>query len=141
MQFTLYPNFKLKQNNGVRSIDLDGATIKLALFTSSYTPSASDDLYSGISADEVSGTGYTAGGQAVDNKTLTLSGNDAVWAFDDEVFAQNAAGFTNARRAVLYDDTTGGLIAYSGAEASDMSAQAGPVTIDVGASGIGSFTG
>ena len=77
-------------------------TLKLALFTSSYTPSANtDELYSGLTNEVASGNGYTTGGVAltggVSDYTETtnayFNANDASWA---------AATFT-ARWGVLYN--------------------------------------
>lgn len=47
-------------------------TIKMALMTSGYTPNlGSDQLWSGISANEITGTGYTAGGATLGSPTAT----------------------------------------------------------------------
>lgn len=138
--FTLFPNFKLKQHNGVRVIDLDSASIKVAILTNSYTPADANDVWSDISANEVAGSGYSAGGTAISGVTLTGAPNP-VWAFSDITWAQNASGFSNGRRFVAYDVTTGGLIAYSSAESADFGNAAGDLTLDVGVSGVGSFTG
>lgn len=57
-----------------KHIDLVGDSLKFMLLTSSYTPSlAVDAVYSDISANEISGTGYTATGQAVSGNTSTLT--------------------------------------------------------------------
>lgn len=45
------------------SIDFDTDTFKMMLVTSSYTPTKSHDFRNDVT-DEVSGTGYTAGGNA-----------------------------------------------------------------------------
>lgn len=52
---------------GLSTWDPNGS-LKIALFTSNYTPdtsSSGDRFFSDISGDEVSGTGYTAGGETV----------------------------------------------------------------------------
>lgn len=48
------------------SLDWDTGTFKLALVTSAYTPNLDTDTdWTTISANEASGTGYTAGGNTV----------------------------------------------------------------------------
>lgn len=67
----VYPYGQLHVQNG--DVDLDAAAIKGALVSSSYTPSTSHEFFStSVSANEISGTGYTAGGQTLANKTVTL---------------------------------------------------------------------
>ncbi len=76
-------------------------TIKVALLTSSYTPNqATDHVWSDISANEVSGTGYTAGGatlgsaaQSVTSHILSLAGANTAW----------ATSTITARYAAIYD--------------------------------------
>lgn len=86
-------------------------TIKVALLTSSYTPSqGSDHVWSDISANEVSGTGYSAGGatlasaaQSVTSHVLTLSGANVSW----------TGSTITARYAAIYDTSTSNkLIGY-----------------------------
>lgn len=52
------------------SINFSSDTIKIALLSSSYTPSLAHDFKDDLSG-EVSGTGYTAGGATLGSKTLT----------------------------------------------------------------------
>ena len=87
------------------SIDLDTDTIKLALLTSSYTPSADNhDFYDDVSANEIAATGtYSAGGGTL---TVSLSQDNT----DDEgVFDATDISFTSAtisaRYAVIYKST------------------------------------
>lgn len=74
--------------------DLDNHVIYLALIKASPsgTYGAATTNYSNLggqdpSGDEVSGTGYTAGGQVLDNITITLDGSTAIVDIDDEVFS------------------------------------------------------
>jgi hypothetical protein len=103
-----------------------------------------DDV-TGVAA-EVTGTGYTAGGNAA--ATPTWTGPDGAGlmtydATDPAQWAQNGAGFTNARRAVLYWDTgtpaTSRLVAYSDDFGADVGNVAGTVDVQFNASGI--YTG
>lgn len=52
-------------------IDLANDTIKVMLLTSSYTPDLDHDFVDDVSANEVSGTGYTAGGATLASKAIT----------------------------------------------------------------------
>lgn len=53
-------------------INLTADALKYALFTNAYTPNFdTDTTYAGISANEVSGTGYTAGGATVSGASIT----------------------------------------------------------------------
>ena len=62
--------------------DLDGHTLKMALFTSSATLGATTTAYS--TTNESSGTGYTAGGATLANVAVSLSGTTAFVDFEFE---------------------------------------------------------
>ena len=83
--------------------EMDADTFKIALYTSSATLDASTTDYS--VTNEVSGSGYTAGGQALDNPTVTLSGTTAFVDFDDETFS---SATITANGALIYNTTTDG---------------------------------
>lgn len=101
----LYNRFKANLFNGL--IKLAGAgsdTIKCMLLTGSHSFDADHDTKSQIVDNEVSGTGYTAGGATLANKSVTESdANDkAVFDADDVTWVSSTI---TARYAVLYDDT------------------------------------
>jgi hypothetical protein len=88
-----------------KEVDFDTDTVKVALLSSSYTPNQTGHAYfSDISAYEVSGTGYTAGGQALASKTVTLDAANRVLVLDaaDVTWANSTI---TARYAVVYDDS------------------------------------
>ena len=60
MADVIYNSFKRDIMNG--SIDLDTDTIKVMLVTSTYTPNQDTHTKRSDVTNEVSGTGYTAGG-------------------------------------------------------------------------------
>lgn len=106
---------KLLCNGG---IDFDSDTIKMALVTSSYTPSLSHDEWADVSANEVgSGNGYTTGGVTM-TTTVTNSGSTTkLSASNDATWSATGSGIT-ARYAVLYKSGSGGgltdpVIGYS----------------------------
>jgi hypothetical protein len=80
-----------------------GHTFKIALFTSSATLGASTTDYS--SSNEVSGTGYTAGGATLTNVDPTTSSTTAFVDFNDVTFS-NAT--ITANGALIYNTTTDG---------------------------------
>ncbi|SDN78823.1 hypothetical protein [Geodermatophilus sp. DSM 45219] len=71
-------------------INFPGDTIKAALLTSAYTPNQdTHEFFSAVSAAQVTGTGYTAGGVTLTSKTnnydaatntVTLDAADPAWA-------------------------------------------------------------
>ena len=73
-----------------KEIDWDSDTIKVALLNNTYTADQdAHDYFDDVSAYEVTGTGYTAGGLTLANKTNTynsatnvivLDADDVTWA-------------------------------------------------------------
>ena len=112
--WTFYNSFKKELL--ARNHDLDGGTYKLMLTTSSHTPAATHTTRSDLD-NEVSGTNYTSPGATLDTLTVTQSTGTSTWDCADEVFAQDAAGFSNAKNAHIYKSTgtigTDLLVAYS----------------------------
>ena len=77
-----------------------GSTFKLALYTSSATLGASTTAYS--ATNEVSGSGYTAGGNTLTNVTPTSSGTTAFTDFADTTWT---AATITARGALIYNSS------------------------------------
>ena len=77
-----------------------GDTFNLALYTSSATLNKSTTAYT--TSNEVSGSGYTAKGNALTSVTPTLSTDTAVCDFSDTSFT--SASFT-ARGCLIYNTT------------------------------------
>lgn len=93
-----------------KQTNLVSDNIKVALYSNSYVPNFdTDNLFTEVSG-EVSGTGYTAGGLALTNKTLTQDTAANVWKFDadDITFSGVTLSF---RYAVIYNATNNQLIA------------------------------
>ncbi len=88
-------------------IDFANDTIKYALFTNSITPSFSADTAYGVSpynANQVTGTGYTAGGATLGTKTVSESPTGTLM-FDSADPSWTTATFTSARCGLIWDDT------------------------------------
>ena len=75
-------------------------TIKIALYTSTASLDATTTAYS--SSNEVTGTGYTAGGATLTSATVSTSGTTAYFDAADPTWT--SASFT-ARGALIYNDT------------------------------------
>tara|TARA_R100001509_G_scaffold114226_1_gene69400 strand:- start:268 stop:684 length:417 start_codon:yes stop_codon:yes gene_type:complete len=78
--------------------NLASDTLKIALFTSSASLGASTTAYS--TSNEVSGTGYTAGGETLTSTTVSTTGTTAFFDADDPTWT--SASFT-ARGALIYN--------------------------------------
>jgi len=108
---------RFKQGILAGDYDLDNASVevKVALVTSAYSPDIdTHEDYADIT-NEVTGTGYTAGGKLLANKAVTKDTTDDEGVFDaDNVTWSNST--ITARGAVVYVDTgtdsTSLLIAY-----------------------------
>jgi hypothetical protein len=88
-----------------KTMNLSSDAIKVALVTSSYTPAqATDQFWSTPQANEITGTGYTAGGAALTSVSITDTSN--VWTLSAANTTWTTATFT-ARYAIVYDSTPG----------------------------------
>lgn len=76
----LYSNWLLNILNGTFATDWDNDTIKVALFSSSassYVCNSSGITYwSQIASSEITGTGYTASGQALTSLSINFNGHN-----------------------------------------------------------------
>ena len=137
MPSKLYGNFLLKALN--KEVDFDTDTIKVALLSASYRPDQdAHDYFNDVSTYEVSGTGYTAGGNTLASKTATYDSANNVIVLDaaDTTWASSTI---TARYAVVYDATgtssTSALIGYVDF-GSDQSSTNGNFTITWDSTGI-----
>lgn len=88
-----------------KEIDIDSDTLKVALLANTYTPNQdTHDYWDDVSANEVAGTGYTAGGVALANAAVTYDGGTNIVKIDADD-ASWANSTITARYAVIYDDT------------------------------------
>jgi hypothetical protein len=135
-----YGNALLKALN--KEIDWDTDTIKVMLCTSAYVPDQDAHIYKSSVTNEITGTGYVAGGATLTTKTITydaatnkitLDAADVTW----------ASSTITARYAVIYGDTgvagTSVLLGYVDFGA-DVSSTNGNFTIVWDAGGIFTIT-
>ena len=136
MADVIYNSFKGKIMDG--SIDLDTDTIKVALVTSSYTPNQDTHDFFNDVTNEVSGTGYTAGGATIANDSVSVDNTDNEGVYDGDDVTWSSSTIT-ARGAVIYKSTgtasTSPLIAYLDF-GSDQSSSSGDFTIQWNSEGI-----
>lgn len=134
-----YQSWQVNTLDGTAVIDWDTDTIKVALATSTYTPSASTHDFFNDITNEVTGTGYTAGGATVGSIAVTESSGTATVDGADVTWSQDGSGFTDARYAILYKDTgtatTSPLVGYIDLT-TDRNNVDGDFTIEWSASGI-----
>jgi hypothetical protein len=125
-------------DNSTGAIDLDADTFKIMLVTSAYTPNKKTHTKRSDVTNEVTGTGYTAGGVALASVVVT---NDT--ANDRTKFASAnpswASATITARGAVIYKSRGGAatadeLVCYLDF-GSDQTSTNGPFTVTCPANG------
>lgn len=99
MSSGIYNRFNANLMN--KEVDLEADTIKVMLLDDSHSFTATHNQKSEIVANEISGTGYTAGGEELASKAVT-QGATTKWDAADVEWT--TATFT-AYHAVIYDDT------------------------------------
>lgn len=125
-----YNSYKDDLHKG--TIDVTSDTLKVALCSSSYTPSASHNFFDDITNELTTTGGYTAGGATITSPTVTSG------VFDAANTAWSSATFT-ARYAIVYKSTgtagTSPLMFYIDLDG-DQSPSAQTFSINWNASGI-----
>ena len=119
-------SFKVELLKGVHDFtNSSGNTFNIALYTSSASLGAGTTAYT--TSNEVSGTNYTAKGQALTNVTPTSSSTTALTDFSDETFSNVTL---TARGALIFNDSASGDPAVCVLDfGSDKSASSGDFTI------------
>lgn len=117
------------------AVDLSLTSHKIAMYTNTLTPNFSTDV-SYSATNEVSGTGYSAGGQVVVSPTLTESpAGTMMYDLGDQVWASPTS--VTARGAILYADAlTNNNLIVAITFGSDFTSTAGTFTIQWAATGV-----
>lgn len=97
---TLCSSFKQESWLGIHDLDTD--TLKLALYNSYAILNASTTVYT--TTEEITGTGYSAGGVVLTNVAVNLSGTTAFVTFNNPQWT--SATFT-ARGGLIYNASKG----------------------------------
>ena len=119
-------SFKVELLKGVHDFTASsGNTFNLALYTSSASLGASTTAYT--TSEEVSGTGYTAKGNALTNITPVADSTTAVCDFADTSFT--SASFTARGCLIFNDSATGDPAVCAVAFGGDKTVSSGTFTI------------
>lgn len=122
-----------------KEINLNSDALKVMLCSSSYVPDQDNHRYKSSVINEVTGTGYTAGGLALSSVVVSYAGATNTLSLAAAASTWSTSTIT-ARYAVIYDstpatDATRPLLAYVDFGA-DVSSSVGPFTITWDSSGI-----
>ena len=99
-------SFKQELLEGAHNFKNSGCdTFKLAMYTNSASFNAATTAYT--TSNEVSGSGYSAGGGTLTRVDPSLSGTTALTDFADLTFT---SATVTARGALIYNTTTGSVI-------------------------------
>ena len=93
-------SFKKELYEAIHNFTTD--TFKIALYTANATLNQNTTAYTAV--DEITGTGYTAGGKSLVSPTVNASDGTAYISFDN--ISWPASSFTT-RGALIYNSTTG----------------------------------
>jgi hypothetical protein len=122
------------------AVNFELTTHKIALYNNTETPAFETEV-SYAATNEVTGTGYTAGGQTILSPTFAVAGATAVLTYDmaDQVWASPTS--VTARGAKLYADALAGDNLLVGVNfGSDFTSTAGTFTIQWAAGGVFTIT-
>ena len=121
----------LRKYLGDGTIDWDSDTVKVAMLTSAYTLNAAHSVFADVSANQVTaGGGYSAGGVALANKSVSLTGAVAKYLADPATWSaltkqsrwlaiyseKTVNALTNPLIALILVDNTPADIVISGAD-------------------------
>jgi hypothetical protein len=99
---TLTDTFKQDCLDGGHNLGNGGDTLKIALYTSSASLGATTSAYT--TSNEVSGTGYTAGGATLSSQAVSYDSSNNVAFFDAADPSFTSATIT-ARGALIYNNS------------------------------------
>ena len=100
----VYNHFKAEVMTEAYNLDTGGDTIKCALMDNVHAFTAENDGWSDVSANEITGTGYSANGEDLTTQVVSIDDGDDEGVFDADDVSWTTATFS-AYHAVLYDDT------------------------------------
>jgi hypothetical protein len=126
----IYERFKANVFNKI--VDMEADTVNVMLLSGGHSFTATHNLYNQVTANQISGTGYTSGGVALASKTVTQAATTKWDATDSE---WTSATFT-AAHAVIYDVTATNNLVASIDFGGDQSVSSGTFTIQWHADGI-----
>ena len=125
---TLTDTFKQDCLDGAQNLGSGGNTLKIALYTSSASLGATTTAYT--TSNEVSGTGYTAGGATLSSQAVAFDSSNNVAYFDAADPAFTTATIT-ARGALIYNNSKSNASIAVLDFGSDFTSTAGTFTIQL----------
>ena len=125
---TLTDTFLQDCLDGAQNLGDGGDTLKIALYTSSATLGATTSAYS--ATNEVSGTGYTAGGATLSSQAVAFDSSNNVAYFDAADPAFTTATIT-ARGALIYNNSKSNASIAVLDFGSDFTSTAGTFTVQL----------
>lgn len=103
-----YEPFVEHQESGV--IDLAGDSFRVALFAAtSNAGTLTHEEFGNLTNELATGDGYTAGGELVQNVSLTRSGRVLTWTWDPVVWTASGGTLTALYAVIYKDGAAGGL--------------------------------
>ena len=125
---TLTDTFLQDCLDGAQNLGNGGNTLKIALYTSSASLGATTSAYS--ATNEVSGTGYTAGGATLSSQAVAYDSSNNVAYFDAADPSWSSATIT-ARGALIYNNTKSNASIAVLDFGSDFTSTAGTFTVQL----------
>ena len=125
---TLTDTFLQDCLDGAQNLGDGGDTLKIALYTSSATLGSTTSAYT--TTNEVSGTGYTAGGATLASQAVAYDATNQVAFFDAADPAFTTATIT-ARGALIYNNTKSNASIAVLDFGSDFTSTAGTFTVQL----------
>ena len=125
---TLTDTFKQDCLDGAQNLGSGGNTLKIALYTSSASLGATTTAYA--TTNEVSGTGYTAGGVTLSSQAVAYDSSNNVAYFDAADPSWSSATIT-ARGALIYNNSKSNAAIAVLDFGSDFTSTAGTFTIQL----------
>lgn len=117
---------------------LDSETVTQGLLvTDSYTPNFDTDAFRSNTTNEVTGTGYTAGGKVLTSTTTTISGG--IISYDHADLAWTASTISNAMALIGFYNTgttTTSQLIYLLDFVTAVSTVSGTLTVQINAGGV-----
>ena len=96
---------------GAGDIDVDTNALKIALCSSASNIDATVETYAALIGELATANGYTNGGEALTTVAWSQTTGDEALTADDVVWTASGGAIT-ARFAVVYDSTSGYIIAF-----------------------------
>lgn len=140
--WTFYNSFRERMADG--SIDLDGDTFGIALFTSaSNAATATLSAYGSVTNEVAEGNGYSSSGTALQSVTWASGASDGARRFDaaDVIWTASGGSIANVRYAVIYSRTGSELVCQSALSTAQFTiTDTNTLTVTMAATGIFELT-